>query len=95
MYANSCDWFFDTKEYQAIVNSADPYSLRIVGRLREGKTILSSSIIRKFENEIPGRTLFFFCKSGDAEKRLPIHVMRAVLSRLLRLDESTYPLVER
>jgi hypothetical protein len=91
----SCDWFLNTEEYKLLVHTTYPFALRIVGRPGEGKTILASFIIGNLLQQALGRALYFFCKAGDAEKRLAIHVIRTLLSQLLRLDEDAYSLMER
>jgi hypothetical protein len=91
----SCNWLLHTEQYQSMASSIIPWSLRIRGRPGEGKTMLTSFIVRDLSEKTQGGVLYFFCKAGDTDKRLPIHVLRTLLWQLLQLDQSMYSLLEQ
>lgn len=91
----SCDWFLDTDHYEILTSHMSSHAIRIIGRPGQGKTTLSAWIISRFLQKIPRRVLYFFCKASDPEKRQGIHVMRTLLSQLLRLHEECYPSIEK
>lgn len=84
---DSCKWFQDSRHYGLLTSNRDSYTIRIVGRPCEGKTTLSSWIMNKIQCLSHMRVLCFFCKAGDAEKRLAVHVIRTLLSHLSRLHD--------
>src|ERR1700761_2633882 len=90
----SCDWFLGTEEFSRLISSPKSRVLRILGRPGEGKTMLASFIINYVLEHTSNKILYFFCKAGDAEKRLPIHVIRTFLSQLLRHFDNAYSSVE-
>jgi hypothetical protein len=57
--------------------------------------MLTSFIVRDLSEKTQGGVLYFFCKAGDADKRLPVHVLRTLLWQLLQMDQSMYPLLEQ
>lgn len=57
--------------------------------------MLTSFIVRDLSGKTQGGVLYFFCKAGDTDKRLPVHVLRTLLWQLLQLDKSMYSLLEQ
>ncbi|KAI1139296.1 hypothetical protein F5Y05DRAFT_381436 [Hypoxylon sp. FL0543] len=91
----SCDWFFYTDHCEALVSSPSSHAVRIVGRPGQGKTTLSAWIISRFLRKPHKQVLYFFCKASDPEKRQGIHVLRTLLSQILRLHEECYVPIEK
>ncbi|KAF2015743.1 hypothetical protein BU24DRAFT_450409 [Aaosphaeria arxii CBS 175.79] len=91
----SCKWFQDSDHYNMLTSVYDSYAIRIVGRPGEGKTTLSAWVMQKFQRMDSMRVLCFFCKAGDAQKRLAVHVIRTLLSQLLQLHDDGYNQLEK
>lgn len=90
----SCDWILQTHQFQALINSAKSFTLRVRGRPGAGKTFLATHIISHLTQKLQRVVLYFFCKAGDPEKRKSLHVLRTLLFQILRVDDSLYPLME-
>ena len=93
--SSSCNWLLANSEYNSLLTTTVSNTLRIIGRPGEGKTTLAAFIVTTLQERVGTCLLYFFCKAGDAEKRLPIHVMRSLVSQLWRLNPTLIPLMER
>lgn len=89
----SCDWLLTTAEMQRFLSSKTSGTGHIQGRPGAGKSTSASFVINHLMSKHGPTVLFFFCNVIDVEKRQPIHVLRIILSQLLRADERLYPII--
>jgi len=89
----SCDWLLTRPYLQGFLSSASSAIGHIQGRPGAGKSTAAAFIIKHMLSYRGSIVLYFFCKDNDVEKRQPIHVLRTMLSQLLRADEKLYPVI--
>lgn len=90
----SCDWVLEAPQAQVCLDSKHSTTMKILGRPGNGKTILMSFLVSHLAQQREENVLYFFCKASDIEKRETTHVLRTLLSQLLRIDEALYRDVE-
>jgi hypothetical protein len=89
----SCDWLLASSNLQHFQSSVTPALGRIQGRPGAGKSTAAGFFIRHLQSDRGTTVGYFFCNASESEKRLPVHVLRTVLSQLLRADERLYPII--
>jgi hypothetical protein len=89
----SCDWLLEPLYLQKFISSPRPTLGHVQGPPGAGKSTASGFLINNLLSHKNSIVLYFFCKANDVEKRQPIHVLRTMLSQLLRADERLYPVV--
>ncbi|GAB7358286.1 hypothetical protein MBLNU230_g2360t1 [Neophaeotheca triangularis] len=84
--ADTGKWYLQGARYDAWKTGAVP-STWLYGSAGAGKTILNASIIADLQDycdQDPARSLaFFFFDFNDAEKQVPINMVKSILSQLL------------
>ena len=86
----SCDWILEAPQAQDCLNAQHSTTMKILGRPGTGKAVLMSFLVSYLAEQSEKHVLYFFCKASDTEKRETTHVLRTLLSQLLRIDEALY-----
>ena len=89
----SCDWIINDPIFQQFMNANDDRTLRIQGRPGSGKSTAAAFTIKHLITNTKDPVLYFFCKASDAERTLPLHILRTLLWQLLDYDDSLYALL--
>jgi hypothetical protein len=86
----TCDWAFDTEQWQAFTNSQMFKVLRIGGAPGSGKSTLTATAVKHIQATYTTDVLYFFCKGTDESKRHAFQVLRTLLSQLFNQDDILY-----
>ena len=86
----SCDWFFETEEYNKLSNSMDSTVLWVLGPPGSGKTVLASVIVDEARKSGTESVLYCFChlELGQFSSST---VIRTLLVQALQQTESVIP----
>ena len=83
----TCEWFFETREYSAAVESEKPSALWIRGPTGCGKSVQASVIIDRLRERGPDRetpiVLYFYCHSHP-ESTTSMILVRALLAQSIQ-----------
>lgn len=81
----TCDWLFNNLQFQDWLAASGSSCLSVRGVPGSGKSVASSSVVRRLERDVPSDTpvLYFFCKKNDEYRDTPSAIIRTLALQLV------------
>lgn len=90
----TCEWITEREEYRAWLNGDGLQILRLAGAPGIGKTMISSFLVHKLENETWPNSDFmlayYFCDNKDENRNTATTMLRGVLYQLLKKQKDFF-----